>query len=369
MRSATRTATRRTTHRNGRLSTLPQRTQAVHTPTHPLPLPPPRPPRRVILEDPRSRWDQGEFNRIARLEWRPQRTGGLSDSRLFWSYKNAVIGGVMNLALFCGGHNYFVGQFAQRSGRLPYSIHTTYQYGGAAGKRHRLREAGVWIDPPEYYAPVEGLLVYAPDIPRAMIFPPGGMNTRQHIALVEMQLRQMRSAFALAFALKRKLVLPKVWCGFDKGWYSMASGRSKGIFPGGPGWAVPIANCPLDHYLEPSMLEPVTYLREYSFLENVRTPAQVKGGVVPISINLEPRGDRPSLRALFSKLEANKAKVLNVTNLGKLPDLLGSGLLPHAAKHDFKRKFANARGGWCCAPQDDLNQGMPRSATFKLMHV
>ena len=43
-------------------------------------------------------------------------------------------------ALFCGGHNYFVSRFAQRHGWEPYSIHTTYQYAAAAGKRHRLRE-------------------------------------------------------------------------------------------------------------------------------------------------------------------------------------------------------------------------------------
>jgi len=42
--------------------------------------------RRVIKADPRSKWDQGEFNRLARHEWKPQRTDGLSDKRLFWSY-------------------------------------------------------------------------------------------------------------------------------------------------------------------------------------------------------------------------------------------------------------------------------------------
>ena len=52
------------------------------------------------------------------------------------------MGGVLPLSLFCGGHNYFVGQFAQRNGWQPYSIHTTFQYGGAPGKRHRLREVG-----------------------------------------------------------------------------------------------------------------------------------------------------------------------------------------------------------------------------------
>lgn len=59
--------------------------------------------RRYIDEDPTTRWDQGEFNRIARLEWKPERTDGLSDPRLFWAYKEKVIGGVLPLALFCGG--------------------------------------------------------------------------------------------------------------------------------------------------------------------------------------------------------------------------------------------------------------------------
>jgi hypothetical protein len=70
-----------------------------------------------------------------------------------------VIGGVLPLALFCGGHNYFVSQFAQRRKPVPlqpYSIHTTYQYAAAAGKRHRLREATVWIDEPAYYDPPGG---------------------------------------------------------------------------------------------------------------------------------------------------------------------------------------------------------------------
>lgn len=33
----------------------------------------------------------------------------------------------------------------------PYAVHTTFQYAGTDGKRHRLREAKVFYDPPEYY--------------------------------------------------------------------------------------------------------------------------------------------------------------------------------------------------------------------------
>ena len=104
---------------------------------------------KVINEDRVGRWDQGEFGRIARIGWDPSRTDGLSDPRLFWAYHKKVVGGVLPLALFCGGHNYFASQFPQRLGWQPYSIHTTFQYGAADGKRHRLREAMVWEDPPE----------------------------------------------------------------------------------------------------------------------------------------------------------------------------------------------------------------------------
>lgn len=33
----------------------------------------------------------------------------------------------------------------------PYAVHTTFQYAGTEGKRHRLREAMVFYDPPDYY--------------------------------------------------------------------------------------------------------------------------------------------------------------------------------------------------------------------------
>ena len=55
--------------------------------------------RRVILTNPRSLWDQGEFNRLARFQWNPRSTEGLSDKRLFWSYKKQLIGGVLPLSL------------------------------------------------------------------------------------------------------------------------------------------------------------------------------------------------------------------------------------------------------------------------------
>ena len=33
----------------------------------------------------------------------------------------------------------------------PYAVHTTFQYAGTEGKRHRLREGMLFYDQPEYY--------------------------------------------------------------------------------------------------------------------------------------------------------------------------------------------------------------------------
>lgn len=34
----------------------------------------------------------------------------------------------------------------------PYAVHTTFQYAGTDGKRHRLREGMLFYDSPDYYS-------------------------------------------------------------------------------------------------------------------------------------------------------------------------------------------------------------------------
>ena len=224
----------------------------------------------------------------------------------------------------------------------------------------RATAATVWIDPPEYYDPPGGLLVFDPQVPQALIYPPGGMTVQGHIRLIHHQLRQVRSALALAHALGRKLILPAVVCGYDKAWYQLGS---HGEFGGAPPFVVPIFSCPLDHYLEPEMLDPVNTIREYTFLSNPRTPSAVKLSTLPVTI--EPSGGAAEMARLAG---LSQTKVLNVTNLASLPDLSPAGtqsLLSQAQKNAFKRKFERVGGSWCCAPK---GQG-PRSARFSLWHA
>ena len=88
------------------------------------------------------------------------------------------------------------------------------------------------------------LLSFVLDVPDSLVRPEGGMSVQGHIKLINHQLRQIRSALALAFALGRKLILPPVVCGYDKAWYQLGS---HGEFGGAPPFVVPIFQCPLDH--------------------------------------------------------------------------------------------------------------------------
>lgn len=43
-------------------------------------------------------------------------------------------------------------------GLSPYVAHATFQYSGTPGKRHRMREAMLFEDPPEYYKHPKGFI-------------------------------------------------------------------------------------------------------------------------------------------------------------------------------------------------------------------
>jgi len=83
-------------------------------------------------------------------------------------------------------------------------VHTTFQYSGAVGKLHRLREAQLWLDEPSYYRPNGGVLAYTPTMRRELARPscddgrwrgPGPcMHVEPHFTLVHEQLVQATAA-------------------------------------------------------------------------------------------------------------------------------------------------------------------------------
>ena len=336
----------------------------------------------------RNRWDQGEFNSLVRSGMRLQRDEErLADPRLFRCFGGHVVGGVLPLALFAGGHHHFVSAMAHRLGVQPYSVHTTFQYGGAPGKRHRLREGMLWEEADEgYYAPAGGVLAYDADVPDRLLRPKGGMTAKGHIELMLHQLRQLRVALALSYALGRVLVLPQLACGFDKYWAPIGA---HGMIPSAPSWAAPIGGpngthgCPLDHLLNPAELkpEPTRYVREYSFLQNPKLHIEFAPSTA-FRTAVQLASGSSEMRRLR---EASSKKVLWITNLPMIADALWQQGEPYRKARDaeggmhearrglllaprtwrgFKRTFARLQGGWCCAPTGQS----PRAAGFHVMN-
>ncbi|KAJ6700467.1 NUCLEOTIDE-DIPHOSPHO-SUGAR TRANSFERASE FAMILY PROTEIN [Salix koriyanagi] len=201
-------------------------------------------------------WDQNGFNDIVRRQLGPSVDG---DSGLVYAFDGSLKLGVLPASIFCSGHTYFVQAMYQQLRLEPYAVHTTFQYAGTEGKRHRLREAMVFYDPPEYYDAPGGFVSFKPSIPKSMLLD-GEHNLETHFSLINYQIKQIRTALAIASLLKRH---PGVLVG------SMT--RQPFL-------------CPLDHVFEVNtMLKeqpeeefgPAINFREYSFLDNPSLPRHV----------------------------------------------------------------------------------------------
>ena len=98
------------------------------------------------------------FQQVLKRGQSPRMSTGLTgiESRLRPLFKKSdnthVMVGVLPVTLFASGHTFFVSRMAHLMHAHPYMVHTTFQYGGAQGKRHRLREAMIWEDDEAYYS-------------------------------------------------------------------------------------------------------------------------------------------------------------------------------------------------------------------------
>ena len=307
-------------------------------------------------------WDQVLFSQV--LSQGAGGRGMLSRDRLRKMYKKTdgthVMAGVLPVALFASGHTFFVSRMAHLSHAHPYMVHTTFQYGGAQGKRHRLREAMMWEDEPSYYSDAN-FLTYTPDLPYDLVYPNGGKvgadgtlpfpkrtTVEQHFALVNHQLTQIRNAFALASALDRVLILPTLVCGLDRWW-----APHSGIIPGSAA-RLPLLECPADHVIDlERMGKPEKVLREATMLCNPRTPASTLNSVatlnatISISVSADgsnARAARAEGRELVSKLQSIDAKVLALATLP--PDY--RAVMRGREVDRFERTVASYGGLWCC---------------------
>ncbi|XP_047966123.1 arabinosyltransferase XEG113-like [Salvia hispanica] len=305
-------------------------------------------------------WDQNGFNEIVRKQLGPSVD---EDSGLVYAYDGELKLGLLPASIFCSGHTYFVQALYEQLRLEPYAVHTTFQYGGTEGKRHRLREAKVFYDPPEYYDTPGGFLTFKPQIPKNLMLD-GEHNIDSHFALVNYQIKQIRTALAIASLLGRTLVMPPLWCRLDRLWFG-----HPGILPGTLTRQPFI--CPLDHVFEVNIMlkdlpveefGPDINIREYSFLENPYMPQEVKDSWLDVHLCQEgspgcsvsnstnpagilkfpKRSTEETFKTIFSPL-----KDIKVIQFSSMHEAF-VGFSDKETEERFRRRMKRYTGIWCC---------------------
>ncbi|KAL6533679.1 hypothetical protein OROHE_013512 [Orobanche hederae] len=305
-------------------------------------------------------WDQNGFNDIVRKQLGPSVD---EDSGLVYAYDGNLKLGLLPASIFCSGHTYFVQAMYQQLRLEPYAVHTTFQYAGTDGKRHRLREAMVFYDPPEYYDAPGGFLTFKPNIPKNLLLD-GEHNIESHFALVNYQIKQIRTALAIASLLGRTLVMPPLWCRLDRLWF------------GHPGVLVGTLTrqpflCPLDHVFEVNVMlkelpeeefGPGIHIREYSFFNNPSMPQQLKDSWLDVHLCQEgshgcevsnntgqagilkfpKRSTEETLKAIFSSFK--HVKVIQFSSMQEA----FLGFTDNTKEKRFRKRVKLYTGIWCC---------------------
>ncbi|KAI4312866.1 hypothetical protein MLD38_037656 [Melastoma candidum] len=305
-------------------------------------------------------WDQNGFNDIIRKQLGPSVD---DDSGLVYAFDGSLKLGMLPASIFCSGHTYFVQAMYEQLRLEPYAVHTTFQYAGTEGKRHRLREGMLFYDSPEYYNISEGFLSFKPSIPKNLLLD-GEHNIESHFTLLNYQIKQIRTALAIATVLNRTLIMPPLWCRLDRMWFP-----HPGILEGSM-TRQPFL-CPLDHAFEVNtMLKelpenefgPSINLREYSLLDNPAMPKQVKESFLEVQVcrpgskNCQLSNSTTSAGIIKLPRQSNEAmlktiflpfKDVKVIQFSSMQDAFG-GFTDKLREEKFRRRVKRYAGIWCC---------------------
>lgn len=305
-------------------------------------------------------WDQSGFNILVRRQFGPSVD---EDSGLLYSYDGKLKLGLLPASIFCSGHTYFVQAMYQQFRLEPYAIHTTYQFSGTEGKRHRLREAMVFYDPPEYYDFPGGFMTFKPSIPKSLLLD-GPHDVESHFSLVNYQMKQIRTALAIASLLNRTLVMPPLWCRLDRLWFPhpgvLAGSMTRQPFL-----------CPLDHVFEVNVMlkelpedefGPRINFREYSFFENPLLPKEVKESWLDVQLCREGSqncniSNSTSSSGVFKfpkhsneetfKMVFSSLKDVKVIQFSTMQDAF-LGFADKKREEQFENRMKHYVGIWCC---------------------
>ena len=256
-------------------------------------------------------WDQKPIDSVLQRGWRPH----AHDEKLALVFHGQLALGVFPMLQFTTAFTYFVSRPQLERGHPvlarapPILIHSIFTHGSdAARKRATLREAGGWHDPPSYY---DGrFLAVAPRLPRSCAGHLPGCRDRLSSAPAEVgydvilsHQRRVRAGLALALALNRTLVLPRLVCGERPlaaecyAWYHRASlatykdGRhspppeAEPVFPVGGGTTIPMPPiCPVYYWVKDFTKLGQLRHRESTFLSSKRTPASLVARAVTLQL-------------------------------------------------------------------------------------
>ncbi|XP_042501476.1 arabinosyltransferase XEG113-like isoform X2 [Macadamia integrifolia] len=310
----------------------------------------------LLLSD-ENIWDQNGFNDLLHIQLGPDVEG---ESGLVYAYDGILKLGLLPASIFCSGHTYFVQAMHQQLRLEPYAVHTTFQYSGTVGKRHRLREAMIFYDQPEYYDSSGGFLSFKPSIPKSLLLD-GEHNIESHFSLINYQIKEIRSALAIASLLNRTLVMPPLWCRLDRLWFP-----HPGVLPGTM-TRQPFL-CPLDHVdvmlmdLPEVKFGPRIDFREYSFLDNPLLPEQVKESWLDVQLCQEgsqgchitnetsqpgvlrfpKHSSEELLKTVFSSF-----KDIKIIQFSSMQDAF-QGFADKTREKKFRERVKRYTGIWCC---------------------
>lgn len=309
-------------------------------------------------------WDQTGFNDLMHRVLGPTVEG---ENGLVYAFDGRLKLGILPASIFCSGHTYFVQSMHQQFRLEAYAVHTTFQYAGTEGKRHRLREGMLFHDQPSYYDSSGGFLSFKPRIPKSLLLD-GAHTVESHFLLVNYQLKQIRTALAIASLLNRTLVIPPLWCRFDRMWFPHP-GIMEGTITRQP------FLCPMDHIFEVNVMlkelpevefGPGIDFREYSFFQNPRLPKQVKDSVLEVQL-CDERSTRclsdnqTRQGALRFPKHSNPEKFTEVFSLYKDVKVIQfssmndafQGFTDKGREKRFRNRVKMYVGIWCCVQSHD----------------
>ncbi|KAL4447412.1 hypothetical protein ABPG75_004631 [Micractinium tetrahymenae] len=305
------------------------------------------------------------------------------EPRLQCAYDCRLWTGILPPSLAMSAHTYFLQSLHKAKRVRPYAVHLTWTYNGAAGKRARMRDMALWVDPPDYYE-LGGFVTVDLTLPAGDELPLGFNRWNEnedmvsfHLDWIHRQLQQAYVGMALAVASGRAFILPKFQCWCEKIWYGVVRCR----VVSSPDMPLPVT-CPQDYLFQPGNYAdspdqwgPPLDLREPSFLDNKRTPAEVKESVLIIQPSAtldcadcereEPAGPDGSLRVLvppslhdtqllrlLEPYRRHRVWRLSFEGVGATARAF-AGFSDREAAAAFDRRMAHITTDFCCRREEE----------------